>query len=376
MEFRDSETQKLLRDTVRSYLADKYPWERLYAIETGEEPLTGADLKEFANLGWLGLLVPESAGGSGGSLLEAAVVMDEFGYAAVPAPLTFSNIAADLLTHIPSNRNVQDHLASLAKGERLYVVSEATRRRGRLAYWGENGRSPLSASGGKISGTLPLVPFADLADFVLAPLEVDGEPGFALVALEGAEREQVKLVDRPTYFNVHLDGANAGDSLILATGKQAEEMHERCDALVTVLSSIELAGMMQRVLEMTSQYISNRVQFGQPVAKFQAARHRAAEMLMKADTTRWAAYHALWQFQQGPGDATEIWLAKHWAIRAAEVVYRNGHMLHGGVGVGIEYPLHLLTKGIVAFIVRGGGMNEMVTRTIDSLNIRAVAPKG
>jgi alkylation response protein AidB-like acyl-CoA dehydrogenase len=374
MEFRDSETQKLLRDTVRSFLADKYPWERLYAVETGEAPLTGADLKEFADLGWLGLLVPESAGGSGGSLLEAAVVMDEFGYAAVTAPLTASNIAADLLTHLPGKADVQDHLESLATGERLYVVSEATRRRGRLAYWGEDGRSPLSASGGKISGTLPLVPFGDMADFVLAPLAVDGEPGFALVALEGAEREQVKSLDRPGYFNVSVDAGKGGNSQILATGKQAEELHERCDALVTALSLVELVGMMQRVLEMTSQYISNRVQFGQPVAKFQAARHRAAEMLMHAETSRWAAYHALWQFQQDPGDATEIWLAKHWAIRAAEVVYRNGHMLHGGVGVGVEYPLHLLTQGIVAFIVRGGGINEMVTRTVDSLNIRAVAP--
>jgi alkylation response protein AidB-like acyl-CoA dehydrogenase len=208
---------------------------------------------------------------------------------------------------------------------------------------------------------------------VLAPLEVEGEPGFALVALEGADREQVKLVDRPTYFNVHLDGANAGESLILATGEQAEELHERCDALVTVLSSIELAGMMQRVLEMTSHYISNRVQFGQPIATFQAARHRAAEMLMKTETTHWSAYHALWRFQQDPSDTKEIWLTKHWAIRAADVIYSNGHMLHGGVGVGVEYPLHLFTKGIVSFAVRGGTINEMVARTIDSLNIRAVA---
>jgi len=376
MEFRDSETQKLLRDTVRAYLADKYPWERLYALESGEAPLTGADVKEFANLGWLGLLVPESAGGSGGSLLEAAVVMDEFGYAAVPAPLTYSSIAADLLTHAPANKDVQSHLASLASGERTYVVSEATRRRGRLAYWGENGRPPLTAADGKIRGTLPLVPFADIADFVLAPLEFFGEPGFALVSLEGAELEQVKSLDRAGYFNVSIDAAKGGSSQILATGKQAEELHERCDALVTALSMMEMIGMMRRVLEMTSQYISNRVQFGQPVAKFQAARHRAAEMLMHEETTRWAAYHALWKFQQDPGDATDIWLAKHWAIRAAEVIYRNGHMLHGGVGVGIEYPLHLLTKGIVAFPIRGGAMNEMVNRTIDSLNIRAVAPKG
>src|SRR3546814_17172535 len=75
--------------------------------------------------------------------------------------------------------------------------------------------------------------------------------------------------------------------------------HERCDALNTALSLIESAGLMQRVLEMTGEYISNRVQFGQPIAKFQAARHHAADLLMQAESTRWTAYHALWSFQIG-----------------------------------------------------------------------------
>jgi len=131
--------------------------------------------------------------------------------------------------------------------------------------------------------------------------------------------------------------------------------------------------MMQRILEMTCEYITNRVQFGQPVAKFQAARHRAAEMLMKTETSRWAAYHALWRFQRNPSDSEGVWLAKNWAIRGAELVYQNSHMLHGGIGVGVEYPLHLYTQGIVSLIVRGGTMNEMVARTVDSLNLPVVA---
>jgi alkylation response protein AidB-like acyl-CoA dehydrogenase len=127
--------------------------------------------------------------------------------------------------------------------------------------------------------------------------------------------------------------------------------------------------MMQRILELTSSYISNRVQFGQPVAKFQAARHRAAELLMQTETTRWAAYHALWRVQEDPSDSGEVWLAKNWAVRAADRVYQICHLLHGGVGMGIEYPLHLFSLGVAAFAVRGGTMNEMVDRTIESMNL-------
>ena len=373
MRFSDSETQKLLRDTARSYLADTYPWERLYALKQERGQLPRESLKEFAELGWLGLLAsPEATDEGGLSLLDAAVVIEEFGYAAVPAPVLVSNIAADLMSNGDAKEGIQDHLASLCAGDRLYTVSEATRRRDRPAHGGYPASPALSASGGNVSGVVPLVPFAESADFVLAPLSIEGERAFAAVPLARARLERVELIDRATYRNIHIENANLNDLVVLARGDQAEELHERCDALCTALSLVELGGMMQRTLEMTSQYISNRVQFGRPIGTFQAARHRAAEMLMRTEATRWSAYHALWRFQRDPTDTDEIWLAKHWAIRAAELVYQNSHLLHGGVGVGAEYPLHLFTQQIAGFAARAGTMNEMVARTVESLQLQVV----
>ncbi len=371
MQFGDSETQRLLRNTARSYLADNYPWERLYDIESGKERLTEADLEGFANLGWFGLLAPESAGAGGASLLEAAVVIEEFGYAGVPAPVSVGNVAAALLSSVADSSRVGDLLASLAAGKRVFAVNEATRRRSQT----QSARAPdsLAASDGRLSGLLPMVPFADIAHFVLTPLALDGEPAFVAVSLEGAQLQQVKVLDRVTYANARFQGADLQPSVVLATGKNAEALHERCDALVTGFALIELAGMMQRILEMTAEYITQRVQFGQPIAKFQAARHRAAELLMQTETTRWAAYHALWRLQESPSETEELWLAKHWAVRAADRVYQISHLLHGGVGVGSEYPLHLFTQGVAAFAVRGGAMNELVDRTIESIRERRTA---
>ncbi len=355
MRFDDSEAQKMLRTTARSFLAARFPWERLYAIEQGADEITAADVEAFAGMGWLGLLAPESAGGGGLSLLEAAVVIEELGYAAVPAPVLVSNVAADLLSNGGGN------VADLAR-RALYTVSLSRRRAAPAAV----DQPPLSASGGWLSGTLPLVPFAGLSDFVLAPLTIDGEPAFAALPLDGAQREEVGLI-HSTAAHVRFDAMPLDRAVVLATGAQAVALRERCEALVTALLLIEQAGLMQRILTMTSQYISNRVQFGQPIAKFQAARHRAAELLMQTDTTRWAAYHALWRFQQDPSDTSEIWLTKHWAIRAADRVYQIAHLLHGGVGVGMEYPLHLFTLNVAALAVLGGTMSEMVDRTAETL---------
>ena len=361
MLFSDSETQKLLRDTARSFLRDRYPWDRLYALERGEAQLSPTDLKEFAELGWVGLIAPETAGGAGASLLDAAVVIEEFGFACVPAPVSTANLAAYLLAAAPSPENVR-HSLDLTGGVRLYTVAEANR-------WTDDGDAAPSLDGGRLRGSLSRVPFGGVADYVVAPISSDGAPAIALLPLEAARRESVRVLDRTDYCDVRLEDIPLSGLVVLAEGAKAEEMRDGLDALGTAFGLIELVGLMQRVTEMTAEYISNRVQFGQPIAKFQAARHHAADMLMQTQTARWAAYHALDCFEKDPADNTEIWLAKHWAIRASQSVFELTHLLHGGVGVGTEYPLHLLTQGVAAWAVRAGDVNEMVSRINGSLGL-------
>jgi alkylation response protein AidB-like acyl-CoA dehydrogenase len=366
MLFSDSETQKLLRDTARSFLRDRYPWERLYALEKGDAQLSAADLKEFAELGWLGLIAPESAGGAGASLLEAAVVIEELGYAGVPAPVASTNLAAYAMASSGS-ADFSQHLSDLAAGARLYTIAEASR------WTGEGAEAP-SSKAGWLSGSVPLVPFGRLADYVIGPLSAEGEPAMAVLSMEPARLDPVRVLDRADYCDVLFEDALADGVTILAEGANALKLRDCLDALSTAFGVIELAGLMQRVTEMTAEYISNRVQFGQPIAKFQAARHHAADMLMQTQTARWAAYHALYRFEKDPTDTDEIWLAKHWAVQASHIVFELAHLLHGGVGVGTEYPLHLLTQGVAAWAVRAGDMNEMVGRINGSLGLLGTRP--
>jgi alkylation response protein AidB-like acyl-CoA dehydrogenase len=180
------------------------------------------------------------------------------------------------------------------------------------------------------------------------------------------------VLDRADYATMDFDDLPLENVLILTEGRAAEAMHERCNVLTTAFGTIELAGLMQRVTAMTAEYISNRVQFGQPIAKFQAARHHAADMLMQTQTARWTAYHALARFEANPEDTQGIWLAKHWAVRASQTVFELAHLLHGGVGVGTEYPLHLLTQGVAACSVRAGDLDEMVGRINGGLRLLGV----
>jgi len=363
MRFGDTDTQKLLRETARSFLSSKFPHTRLYEIERGRDAITKGDMNSFAELGWLGLTVSEADGGAGASLLDAAVVLDEFGYAAAPSPMSASIVAAQVLDGLAIARGHLDHLTN---GQATFTVSEATRLRSPAGFGVSASWKPLNLEGGRLQGTLPLVPFAGISDFVLAPLNADGVSSFGIVPLAGAKLEAVKTLDRPSYAHVHFEGSPSDGTLVLTSGAaDAAAMHERVDALTTALTVMEMVGAMQRVLEMSSIYIANRVQFGQPVAKFQAARHRAAEMLMQTESARWAAYHAVWRLSQDPADTREVWMVKHWANRAGPRLFEIAHLLHGGIGVGVDYPLHLYTQWLQAAAVRAGTQVEMTNRIVD-----------
>jgi 3-oxocholest-4-en-26-oyl-CoA dehydrogenase beta subunit len=351
MYFHDSETQRLLRTTARSYFAGAYPFERLNALHRGDQRLTTSDILAIADLGWLSLVAPDNSVG-GGSLLDAAVLVEESGYACAPVPIATCNVAASLraASSAPQSPN----------SDALVTVDDSCRASKTDAL--------VTVTKGNVTGTLHAVPFADLSSSVIAIVALDGAPALVAMPLHDAAIEPLVLLDRACYANVTFTDAPAGEVHLLASGSNAEILRERARALTTAFATIEMAGLMQRVLDMTAEHIKTRQQFGQPIGKFQAARHRAAELLIQVETTRWAAYHAVWRYEQ-TDDASEIWLAKHWAARAADRVFQNAHMLHGGVGVGVEHPLHFYTQSIAAFAVRAGTMDETVDRTLESLDI-------
>jgi alkylation response protein AidB-like acyl-CoA dehydrogenase len=352
MDFHDSETQRLLRTTARSYFAEVFPFQRLSALHKGQEQLASSDVLPLRELGWLSLLGTGSDGHTRGSLLDAAVLVEEAGYACAPVPLSVANIASSLL----SSRSTRTRAAE----DSLITLDELDRS--------QAGQSSLTVTRGALSGRLRSVPFAHLSTSVIALTVIDGEHSLIALPLGQATIDRLILLDRACYADVTFKGVQVDAIDILASGDSAIALRTTCDALLTAFTTVEMAGLMRRILEMTAEHIKTREQFGQPIGKFQAARHRAAELLTQLETTRWAAYHALWRYEQDR-DAPEIWLAKHWAARAADRVFQIAHLLHGGVGVGIEHPLHLYTQSIAAFAVRSGTMDEMTDRALESLDI-------
>jgi alkylation response protein AidB-like acyl-CoA dehydrogenase len=352
MDFEDSESQRLIRNTVREYLSAHYPWQRLFAVEAGNDDITSAELRKLGRLGWLGM-----AGSEDASLLDVGAVVEEFGQAATPSPTVAANVCSYVLARCTGDLAGR-LLAGLSDGATVITMSDYRPRASQAPM-----PNAIALADGHVTGELPLVPFAKKADYALAWCDNAGSRALAALPLASASHEPARLLNSRHHYNVRFDNVPMEGSALLAQGDDARDLEEQAQALSTALYLVEMAGLMRRMTAMTAEYISNRVQFGQPIAKFQKARHRSADMWMHSETVRWAAYDALWRFQNDQDDTMAIWLTKHAAIRAADLLFHNAHILHGGIGVGIEHPLHLYSQAILELAVRGGTMPEMIERT-------------
>ena len=119
-----------------------------------------------------------------------------------------------------------------------------------------------------------------------------------------------------------------------------EEALRWCSERATAALCVEIAGACKAAVDLTAHYTAERVQFGKPIAKFQAVGQRAADAYIDAEAVRLTAWHAAWRLDRGLPATSEVAVAKFWADDGAQRVVHAAQHLHGGVGVDRDYPLH------------------------------------
>lgn len=298
MDFELSEDQRALQEAARDVLTD------LARPRDG----FGTELwKAMVEQGWLGVEVPEAAGGLGLGTVETAVVSEELGRHVAPVPFLEAVLALGALIR--------------AGGEDVLVERVLGGDAVACIAWRED--QP--------------VPFAPIASVAVV---VAGDELYA-VELGDARRppeEPAMDITRPLGW-LRLDASTTGTRL---GGKEA------VDALLdrgAALASAEMLGAADRVLNMSVDYAKERHQFGRPIGSFQAIKHRCADMLVDVEGMRSAAYYAAWCIGAQHADASiAASTAKVWCSDAAKRVMASGLQVHGGIGFTWEHDLHLYLK--------------------------------
>jgi alkylation response protein AidB-like acyl-CoA dehydrogenase len=320
----DQATLDALREGVAGVLAEQSDSLAVHAFIDGKNSLDRELWSQAASLGWLGFGIPEQYGGLGLGAGGLAILHAEIGRQAAPGPYIATLSAAQAIAEGGDDKTRQAWLPRIASGEISAAVPAA---------WDV---TALTRNGTGVSGTLRCLGARDAA-FVLTP--VGG--AWVIVELAGAKVNPIPMWDRTRdVIDIRLD--NARPAAELAYPETAGAALLQTMALAIAADS---CGAARSVTERTIAYMKTREQFGQPIAGFQALKHRAADLVTKLAVMDEMVAHAIHRAAADEPDA-DIWilLAKAEATEAAVFVTTDCVQLHGGVGFTWDFDPHIFLK--------------------------------
>jgi len=325
MRFELSEDQALLRSSTRDFCQRELPIDKTRVVmEQSKDGYEPGMWRSFADMGYLGLLLPESVGGQALGAIELAVVMEEMGRVCVPGPYLDAVLAAAVLATAGGREEL---LADVVAGRKLVILARED-----SPYCG-NHTEPTRFADGRVRGTKYFVPFGARADALL----VTTSDGLVLVDAPGGTTPLETIDQGQRFATVTLDHP--------ATFVGPLSLLDRVDHIGAVGAAAMLLGVMDRSLEITLDYVRTREAFGRAIGAFQVLQHRMADMLLRAESSRSAVYRGAWCCDTRDAEtALACASAKAYAGDAARYVCGQAIQLHGGIGFTWELDLHFFFK--------------------------------
>ena len=315
----------MIREASRGFLQDWYDGgkgpERIYQ---SDKTFDAAAWQSFASeLGMAGIAIDEAYGGAGLGDLGRVVVMEELGASLCAIPFLMTcGIVADLIAAIGTDEAKQNYLPKIASGEMRAVYCDGH-----------------DAKKKQVFNTV----YADCADTIFLSRRAEGMIEIIAIsaAAKGLTITHEKTMDPTRSFSaMDWSGVAEDDITVIGTTTQAQ-LNEIVIQSFTGLAA-ECVGGAQKCLDMTLEYLGQRVQFGRPIASFQAIKHRCADMFILIEAARSAVYAAAIAPAHEKTEAALI--AKAYATNAFFKVAGDAIQLHGGIGFTWDYPLHFFFK--------------------------------
>jgi len=375
MNFDFSDDQKQLRDEARKYLSEKCSPKAVREVLDGKAAYDKDLWKGLAEMGFLGVAIPESFGGAGAGHLELCVIAEEIGRALAPVPFSSTvYLAAEALMLAGSDAQKQKWLPKIASGDAIGTLA---------LFEGKGNPSPqaikLTAANGSLNGVKRPVPDGAIADFAIVAartgssgretdislyivdMKADGVETKALTNLDPS-RGQAEI----TFKNCKAEAlgpANEGWSIISQVLDRA-----------AVLMAFEQVGGADRALEMGRDYALDRIAFGRPIGSFQAVKHMLADMYVSATLARSNCYYGAWALSTNASELPEAAAsARISATQAFQHCAKNNIQVHGGMGFTWEFDCHMYYRRANALALGLGSLSYWEDALIDRMRKRNAA---
>ena len=353
-----TDDQAMLKDTAAPFIAEAAPVKHLRTLrDRNDETGFARDLwAQFAEMGFTGILVPESHGGLGLGHAEAGIILEEIGRNLTPSPFLTTSVAAAATLRAAGGAQADQWLPQIAAGSAVVALAleEGPKHRPeRIAMTAER-----SGNGFRLSGKKGFVIHGHVADMLLVAARTSGSAGetagLTLFAVPkdaaGLSADPRRLVDSSLASEVTFDGVEVTADAVVG------EVDAGWDALKPLLAAArtgaaaEMIGVGQGAMDMTVDYLKQRKQFGQLIGEFQALQHRAAHLYSEMEIARATVMKAqqLLDFEAAnsgnAGSELMVSVAKAKAGEAANLAVREGVQMHGGIGMTDEYDIGFYMK--------------------------------
>ena len=355
MHIKLSEDQIEIANQARRFCANESPMDYVRAMFEDPRGFKDGVWAKMAEMGWMGMRIPEAHGGLGLGMLELIMVLEEMGRAVAPGPF-FSTVllAADAIVEAGSEQQKKRYLPDIATG----VL------KGTLALHEPDSGTDLDfirmparrdGDGYVLDGTKLFVPDAHVADVLVcaARTEAGEDPDWGITLFvvdagaQGIGRTLLPTMDGTRKLcAVEFNGVRVKPEGILGGIHRGREFLLRVLQRAQVGLCAECVGGAEQSMEIAAEYAKVRIQFDQPIGAFQAIKHRCAQMFVEVESARSVLYWAAWA--QDHADPKEAALSASVAKAYCSEVYRNASasavQVLGGTGFSWEHDIHLHLK--------------------------------
>lgn len=350
MNFQMTEEQRAIVDMASRLFADHCDDAAIQRFWAGEAAWDETTWQRLREAGLTALILPEELGGSALGMTELCAVLECQGRHLAPVPLWTHQLAVAALARFAGAKESWPDVATLAESSRLATLS----LEGLHGSRGLMLQAEPVADGWRLRGRAVAVPLAEEVSIALLPA---GTPrGPRLFAINLAQPGIEKIGGRLTHHEPAADLVFTGLMLPAAAALGEDALSWLGPRVAACLGALQL-GVASAALTRVVAYTSERVQFGQPIAAFQAISQKCADCLIDVEALRSSLWQLVWRLDAGLDAAGAAGVVRAWTCDTGHRVTHAVQHMHGGIGVDVSYPIHRYTYWSRAIEIASGGVS-------------------
>ena len=345
-----NDEQTMLQDTAKDFVAEHAPVSHMRGLRDANAAIGfSRDLwKQFAEMGFTGILIGEDDGGLGLGHVEAGIVLEQIGRNLSPSPFLSTAVAA--VAALKGTPHAARWLPGIIAGESVaaLAIDEAAKHRDAVALKAER-----SGNGFRLTGKKQFVTHGHVADLLIVAARSAGAPddesGITLFAVDkgasGLTAQPERLADASIAARLEFDGVELDADAVSGEVDAGRDPLARLLRAGRTGAAAELLGVGGGAMDMTVGYLKERKQFGVAIGSFQALQHRAAHLYSEMEVARAAVLKAQQLLDAGDAGAdTAVSVAKAMTALATTLSVQEGVQMHGGIGMTDEYDIGFYMK--------------------------------